>query len=624
MTIEAIGLSALAAFQRALSVTAHNITNANTPGYSRQSVLFSNLPGNLSPVGPLGGGVELAAVRRSFDSLLYNQLRQATSNFTQTEVRAELTTLVDGFLGADGFDLSAPINGFSSAWQDLSADPTSVAARTAVLSSAGSIADRFNVLDQRLNDVRDDLGNRVTAYAREINSLSSQIADLNRRINDQQLAGDGPNDLLDLRNQAILQLSEFLDVQVVQDGASLNVSLTNGSAVVTGVEVNEVTVGRSSFDPRQIELTLGRGSANQRLTAQNAGGRLAGALSFLDNVLDPAQNELGRVAIALAFGVNEQHQRGLDLDGNLGLNLFNQAVPQLLPANSNSNLLTDSTSVSFDDITQLTSDEYQLDFDGATWTLTNLRTGSPVPLTPDGADFLADGLRISVDPGAAAGDSYLIRPTRQGASDLALGITDPRQLAAAAALNTNADSQNLGNGQVTAAQILDPANPALLNDVDIVFTSPTTYSINGSPDIAYVPGSDIDVNGWRLSISGSPDTGDSFTVRNNIGGVGDGGNAGLLGAVERLNTLENQTLSVLDAYQQLVSLVGVQANSLNAATVVQGNLLDDAQTRQNNASGVNLDEEAINLQRFQQAYTAAAEVFTVANEIFDTLIRSVR
>ncbi|MFK7955623.1 MAG: flagellar hook-associated protein FlgK [Lysobacterales bacterium] len=624
MTIESIGLSALAAFQRALSVTANNITNANTPGYSRRSVVFGNLPGNLSPVGQLGGGVEITAVRRSFDALAFNQLRQATSNFTQTQVRSELAFLVDGFLGADGFDLTSPINRFSASWQDLSTDPTSLAARTSVLSEAGSMADRFNVLDQRLNDVRSDLGNRIQAYSREINGLSARIGDLNRRINDEQTAGTTPNDLTDLRNQAVLELSEYLDIQVVQDGVSLNISLSDGSAIVTGTDVNQVQLERSEFDPSDIRLVLGDGVGDQPVTAQNAGGRMAGALSFLDNVLNPTQNELGRVAMGLAFASNQQHQRGLDANGNLGLALFNQGAPQVFPSSNNSNLSSDTTSASIEDLGSLSADDYQLDFDGSNWSLTNLRSGAGVALTPDGSDFLAEGMRFTVDPGAAAGDTYLIRPTRLGAADLEVAISNPDQLAASRALNTDASAQNLGNGQITDTTITDFNNPALLDDVDIVFTSATTYSINGGADIAYAPGSDIELNGWQLAISGSPSAGDTFTVRNNIGGVGDGGNAGLLGSVERLDTLEGQTLSVLDAYQQMVSTVGVTANTLDAATIVQGNLLADAETRQSNISGVNLDEEAVNLQRYQQAYAAAAEVFSVANEMFDTLIRSVR
>ncbi len=622
--IENIGLTALAAFQRALSVTAHNIANANTPGYSRQSVVFANLPGDISPAGPLGGGVELAAVRRAFDNLAFNQLRQAVSNFGQTQVGAELASLIDGFLGSDGFDLASPISNMSAALQDLATDPTSVAARTNVLSVASSMSDRFNVLDERLNDVRGDLGNRIRSYTREINNLTGQIGELNRQINDQQLPGDGPNDLLDLRNQAVLELSQFMDIQVVQDGEFLNISLTNGSALVTGVQVNQLSVGPSDFDPRDFEVTLGTGISTEVLTKQTSGGQLGGALAFLSDVLAPTQNEIGRVALGFSYALNEQHQRGLDLDGNLGLALFDVGDAQVFPSRNNSNLLTDITGASIEDISQITADDYQLEFDGASWSLTNLSTGSPVTLVADGADFLADGMRFTVDPGAIAGDSYLIRPSRNGASDLNLAISNPRQLAAAAALNTDANVQNLGNGQISDTRVLDPSNPNLLDDVDIVFTSPTTFSINGGADIAYAPGDELTLNGWQLTLSGLPDTGDSFTVRNNIGGIGDGGNAGFMASAERLDQLENGALSVIDAYQQLVTTVGVQAGALNAATQVQTNLLGDAQARQDNISGVNLDEEAVNLQRYQQAYSAAAEVFSVANTMFDTLLRSVR
>jgi len=415
-----------------------------------------------------------------------------------------------------------------------------------------------------------------------------------------------------------------MDSQGGQDGEVRNVSLTNGAGLWTGVDVNQLSVGPAEFDPRGLEVTLGTGISTEVLTQQTSGGQLGGALSFLTDVLGPTQNEIGRVALGFSIALNEQHQRGLDLDGNLGLALFETGDAQVFPSRNNSNLLTDITGATIEDVSQITADDYQLEFDGANWSLTNLTTGSPVPLTPDGADFLADGMRFTVDPAASAGDTYLVRPSRNGASDLSLGLSNPRQLAAAAALNTDANVQNQGNGQVSDASVLDPSNPQLLDDVDIVFTSSTTYSINGGPDQAYTPGDNIELNGWRLTLTGNAQAGDAFTVRNNVGGVGDGGNAGFMASAERLDRLENQTLSVIDAYQQLVTTVGVQSSALNAANQVQTNLLSDAQARQNNISGVNLDEEAVNLQRFQQAYSAAAEVFSVANTMFDTLLRSVR
>ncbi|MEM9531323.1 MAG: flagellar hook-associated protein FlgK [Pseudomonadota bacterium] len=623
MTIESIGLSALAAFQRALSVTAHNIANANTPGYSRQSVVLTNLTGNNSPVGPLGGGVSLAAVRRSFDALLFNQLHQAASNFGQTESRAELASLVDGFLSGEGYDLAAPINQLGAAFQDLANDPTSIAARTAVLSDAQSMADRFRVLDTRLSEVRTDMRGRVEAYAREINSLTGQIADLNRRINDQELPGSGPNDLLDLRNQAILELSQYVDIQVIEDGNSTNIALNNGAALVTGVTSNEIRISAGEFDRRDIQLELVLPAGAQDLDERIAGGRLAGAFAFIDDVLNTTQNEIGRLALAFGSALNEQHIRGLDLNGNLGQPLFALAPPDVLPAGTNSNLLTDTTAATIEDVSQITGDDYVLEFDGAAWSLTNERTGANVPLTPDGPDFLADGLRISVDPGAAAGDRYLIRPTRPSADSLEVLISDPNQLAAAAALNASGDPTNQGSGAITAATILDPANAGLLTDVEIVFTSGTTYSVNGGPDQPFTPGGDIDINGWRVQINGAPLTGDTFRIENNIGGVGDGANALTMASLERLSVLDGGTLSVLDGYRQLVSGVGVQTNSLNATAIVQSNLLNDAERRMANVSGVNLDEEAVKLQEYQQAYVAAAEVFSVANDMFDTLIRSV-
>jgi flagellar hook-associated protein 1 len=229
-----------------------------------------------------------------------------------------------------------------------------------------------------------------------------------------------------------------------------------------------------------------------------------------------------------------------------------------------------------------------------------------------------------VGAGIATGDQYLIRPTRDAIQGFNVAITDPARVAVAAPIRANPVAGNTGTGTVTAGEVLDAGNANLLATVNIVFTSATTYSVNGGADIAYAPGDNIDFNGWRVAISGAPATGDSFTVRTNAGAVGDNRNALALGDALKSGVIEGGTVSVATAVERMTGELGLatRAAQLNrdAETVIHES---DLATR-DSISGVNLDEEAANMLRYQQAYAASAQIISVANSLFDTLINAVR
>ena len=197
-------------------------------------------------------------------------------------------------------------------------------------------------------------------------------------------------------------------------------------------------------------------------------------------------------------------------------------------------------------------------------------------------------------------------------------------LAAAAPIRGSAASANTGSGKITAGEVLDSGNASLLNTVNIVFTSATTYSVDGGPDIAYAAGGNIDVNGWRVQISGQPAVGDTFTVRNNAGAVGDNRNAFALADAMRAGVLENGTVSVTAAVERMTGNLGLQTRAAQMSRDAESAVHDSDLASLDAVSGVNLDEEAANLLRYQQAYAAAAQIIAVSGQMFDTLINAVR
>jgi flagellar hook-associated protein 1 len=315
----------------------------------------------------------------------------------------------------------------------------------------------------------------------------------------------------------------------------------------------------------------------------------------------------------------------MDLSGRMGTPLFEVGPVGVLPSANNAGAAAiDVTRV---DATRLTTADYVLERAGAAWTLRRSDTGAAVPMTGTGtaADpLVADGLSIVTGPGAVAGDRYLLQPTLDAGAGMRVLFSDPTRLAAALPVIASAAPANTSAARPGNLTVIDPANPALRAAVSITFPTAGTYSVNGGAAVPYVPGTPIEVNGWRLELDGDPAAGDAFTVGNNASGVGDNRNFLALGGALNAPHLDGGTVSINGAIGRFIAGVGVQTRqaqvSRDALEIVQR---DSIATR-DSVSGVNLDEEAANLIRYQQAYQAAAQVVQVANAAFDALLGAIR
>lgn len=620
-------MTGLVAFQRALATTGHNISNANTEGYSRQRVdLASRIP-QPSGGGFIGSGTQVRTVERIYNALVSGELMAANSAQNRLEAFYTLASRMDEMLADPQAGLSPSLQAFFNAVQDVADDPASIPARQALLSEAEALADRFQSLGRGFADLSEQVNARVKASVDNINSLAESIAKLNDEIvRLSGSVGQPPNDLLDQRDLLLRQLSEEIDVStLVQDDGAINVFIGNGQTLVIGNQANPLKATGNVFNPTTMDVVFPGPAGNTLITSQLKGGALGGALDFRREILDPARNALGRVALAVAETVNAQHREGMDLNGQLGLDFFAVAGPQVLPESGNTG--TGSVTATVSDVSALTTGDYILSYDGVNYSLARAETGIAVPMTGSGSPadpFVAEGLNIVVGAGAAAGDRFSIEPTRTAASSFRNLISDPARVAAAAPVRTLAAGGNVGDAVISAGEVIDSTDPNLLSPVLIQFTSPTTYSINGAGSFPYTPQADIDVNGVRVQIDGTPATGDSFTIEANAGGVGDNRNALLMGTLPTTDILDGGTASFQDGYGRLVSQVGSatrQADvNLQAQSIVQSN----AQLALESTSGVNLDEEAANLIRFQQSYQAAAQLIGVVDTLFQTLMSTVR
>ncbi|MBI3147747.1 MAG: flagellar hook-associated protein FlgK [Betaproteobacteria bacterium] len=623
-----IGVSGLNAAQIGLATTSHNITNAATPGYHRQTAVQRAATPMQSGAGFIGQGAEVQTVKRQYDQFLQNQLVEVRSQGAQFNRYLSEIAQIDNVLADSSAGVSPAMQEFFRGLQDVATNPASVPSRQALLSTAQSLAARFQAVNARFDSVRAGINTQIDASVTAINTYAAQIAELNDRIVLLGGAGEGqpPNDLLDQRDQLVSELNQQIRTTVVkQSDGAYNLFIGTGQSLVVGNEVSKLVATDSTAQPGRTVVAYQLGSTQVELAESSlTGGNLGGLIAFRANSLDAGQAALGRVAIGLAQSFNDQHRLGQDLTGALGGNFFNVGSPAV--AADTDNIGTAVIGASLGSVSALTTSSYQLSYDGANYTLIrtsdgNSQTFATLPQTVDGVVF-------SLTSGApAAGDRFLIQPTINGARDFNVLINDTARIAAAAPIRASAALANTGRATVTPGSVNPPPPPNanLTQPVSITFTSATTFNVvgtgTGNPvGVAYTSGGNITYNGWTIQISGTPAIGDVFTIGPNTSGTGDNRNALALAGLQTSALLANGTASIQDAYAQLVSEIGNKTRELQVSVSAQDSVIQQTEATQQSLAGVNLDEEAANLIRYQQSYQAAGKVLQIAASLFQSIL----
>ena len=616
------GISGLNAAQVALSTVSNNISNTNTPGYDRQLVQQTDAVTQSNGRYTIGSGVNVVAVQRAYSEYLTSAVWNSHASLQRASTYNDLATTLNSALSASG-DLQGSLDSFYGAFSAVANAPGSTSSRQALLGSAGTLAAVFNTLGQQLSSQQGQVNSQITSTVTSINSVIGNIADINQQINQASATGQ-PNALLDQRDALIGTLSGYLGVTAVAEkNGTVSVYSSSGQALVSGSNAYKLSTGRNSYDPTSPDVF---DSSGNNITSRLSGGSLGALLDYRANVLAPVQNGLGQAAVALATSVNTQQAKGLDLSGQQGGAIFSVPSPTVLGAAGN--LGNAGIAASISDVSQLTTSDYKLSYDGSQW---NLQTtaGQNVALTTNANGSLsADGLTFTVSGTAQAGDSYQIQPTRNAASGLSVVLTNPAGVAAAAALDIGAGSGNAGSATAGAVSVTDPANPALLSNASVTFTAPNAYQVtDGSGTVlasgAYVSGQPISANGWSVTLSGAPATGDSFSVAANTNGLNDNSNALALAGMATQGVLAGGNTSVLNAFASLTTQIGNVGSQAATNLTTQTSLNNQAVSAQQSVSGVNLDEEAANLVRFQQAYQASAQIISTSQTIFSSLLNAI-
>lgn len=522
MSIFGVGVSALSAAQAGLTTTSHNISNVHTAGFHRQQIVQStNIPQYVG-IGFLGQGTHVDTVKRLYSELLDGQVIQAQAQSSQLESYYSQIRQIDNMLADPSAGLSPALQDFFNGVQDVAANPASVPSRQAMLSSGQAMVSRFQSINQRFSEIRDGINSEIRFSLGTINTYAQQIANMNQQIGiAQSSSGDlqPANDLLDQRDQLLAELNKFVKVSTVtQSDGSLSVMIGNGQTLVINNQSFTLAATPSPEDPERIEVGL-LTAGNTVLLSQGSlqGGSLGGILAFRNETLDAAQNQLGRVALGLAQTFNDQHNLGVDLKGAMGTNFFSVPLPKVIP-NTNNPAGTTSPTVTFNNVGAVTTSDYRLSYNGASWSLLNTTTGQAVAMTGAGtaaSPYSADGLSIVVAIPAPSGSaSFMIKPTINGARDVSVSLTDPTKIAAATPIRTEATLSNTGSGRISAGTVNS------FNDkVTIKFNTATDFDVVDNTTgatlatkVSFTSPQTVAFNGWSVSITGAPAANDTFTI----------------------------------------------------------------------------------------------------------------
>ena len=630
-----LGAGSLQNWQSALNTTGHNIANANTEGYSRQTVELGTSRALRFGFGYVGQGAEIVSIERASNSFVTSQVRNFTSSASQYETFVQFSSRVDDILANSQNSLSVSMERFFNAASDVAASPSTLPERQALIGEGDNLVARqqsFNALLQDLNsEINSAIGLRVT----EINGIASSISGINQLILNTNNSGGTPNDLLDQRDRLVEKLSSKISTSVVeQNDGSFNVLIGKGQALVIGAVPTELEVRFNQFDSSRLEIGV-KGLIGNDASQFVKGGELQGLLDFRSRVLNPAQTQLGVLALGIGETINAQHKVGVDLNGVLGGNIFAPIAISVAPEGFNAG--TSGPVVTLTDASEVRASDYSLDYNGTQWQLTRLSDSTSVS---GAGPLVLDGMSVDVSAGVpVSGDSFRINPGHDAAVNFAMAISDPRKIAAASPVIADTPLANVGIGILTDLKVAANNTLPLAAPISLTFNANAGgagipgFDVVGGPggSILYDPATDgagkaftFATQGVSFTLANTPQPGDSFTITNNTGAFGDNRNIVQIGELQYASTLNGGKNSYQEFYGGLVAQVGVISNQAGSNLTIENSLLNQATDYRDSISGVNLDEEAANLLRYQQAYQASAQMIKIADQLFQTLINSIR
>ncbi|MDO6684696.1 MULTISPECIES: flagellar hook-associated protein FlgK [unclassified Agarivorans] len=649
-----IGSSGVAAHQRLLMTTGNNIANVNTPGYSLQRTFYT---------ADTLGGVREGYTERVLNGFAQAQMFRDTSTLANRDAYLESVSNIDAILSDDSLSLSSKFDDTFTQLHATTDNPTALSTRELALSQFNALTDRYRTLNEQYSVQEKNLSQDIVEKADEANALIRNIAEINKEI---VAAGGSPLDgntaiLGDKRDQAIKELAELIDINtIVQDDGSTLVFMRSGQALVLQDDHTKLAIVDGDPDSTQKEMTLSLAGSTRIIGRDDIGATIGGLMEYRKTTLDTSRNQLGQLSVAMTDAFNTQNRLGMDLNGDIGGDIFTLPTFNGKEFSTNTTAGTISGSFIAGSGSEVTPYDYRVTFTSpTTFEMQRFDGDSPIETAISGTipptNFQLDGIDWDFSSGPfAAGDKHLIQPVRDAAAQMTVSMSQPEKLALASPIRVERELNNRGNATVSIDSIYD-TDPATSN-----FTAPGGYDPNGPHEVRINNAGDYEIYngvgalmatapaasagqqlfanavpaltpGYEINIDGDVQEGDVFTMDYNTDGFNDNYNALRLVDLQQkdlvrksLATGGDNKMTMNDAYASVVSFVGGKTSEARVAVSAATSLLEQSTQRHNSISGVNLDEEASNLIRFQQAYAASAQVISAAQETFQTLLSSVR
>jgi len=642
MSMFSIGLSGLNAAQNALNTTSNNISNVYTPGYNREITVLNESRNN--------AGVRVADIERQFNTFVAAQLNNAKSQSTALETYNTQISQIDNLLADREAGLSPLMQNFFSALEDLASAPSDPAARQGVLGTADTLTAQFRSFDGYLQDLQSGVNGQIKDEITQINNTTSQIANINREIAlSRAQLGEAPNSLLNQRDQLISELNEKMNLRLnIQDGKTYNLSLPNGQPLVTGDTAYKLEAVTSPNDPQRIVVGYREGArGNGNLVSLDegliTGGSLGGLMSFRSETLDKTQNQIGQLAASIALEFNAQHQKGVDLNGEQGQEFFSIGQSNAYYNTDNKGSAEVSATIDSANTSALRATDYTVRvINASTEEFEVIRKDTGEALEADEWSFSDNVLSFAgVDVNfndfdlAQNGDSFEIQPLRRAAGGMEAIVSDLDKIAAGSlveqsgdlevsnvryenALANTSESLQIELNENKNLSVSGYTGPILVNGVTLSLDANGVVQDSAGTVAVLAEDDEITIDGVSFVLADVSTEG-TLTFQQGSAAAGDNRNALALQDLQSKDIVGGSA-SLSGAYGALVSDVGNRTNIIQVNLDARQGLTDQLRAVQQSESGVNLDEEAANLIRFQQFYQANARVIDTASTIFDTIL----
>ena len=652
-----IGKSAVAAQQQMLNTTSNNIANVGTEGYVRQrSQTYTSL---------LNYGVGETITERLNNTYSQQEVWRDTSisNYYDT-VYGQLSS-IDKYLSSESTGMSGAILDTLKSLQSAVNDPSSLAQRTEFIGSVNGLVNRFNTLYTDVNNTQQFNTSRIREDIGTVNEIIAKIANLNKAV--QATLGEKSSvayNLQDQRDAAIQELSKYMDIRTYnqKDGVIL-VTLSTGHSLVLqdgNHAVLEEVPGKFDYSNSQMNLTYknSRGDSSSETTLDNTtiGGELGGLLEVRTEI-EEVEKSLGQLAIAMADAFNQGNHNGVDLNGNLGGDIFTIAPVTTLGSNPESVV---TTTVNFGEGANVTTNDFYIEFTDTDYNVYTVARDNAerVPIltgqTATELNLSKYGITITFDGTAKAkGDYFFIQPTLAAAFDIKPAITSESQLALASALKAEVEPSNFGKATAVISNIyntssIDTSTGKLEADVPayVIIDNKGNYAVfdssnnplgvansscNGVNILAHIQQGETPLSviyGYDITVNGKVFAGDKFNIEVNSNGIGDNSNGLAMCEMQTADLVASGTSNgvkqtFVERYSLLTSEFGTVVNNASANATASEAKLAQSVAQYENITGVSLDEEAANLVKFQQYYQAAARIISASQTVFDALISAV-